>query len=1019
MIHSIIEYALRNRIIVILGLILLIGFGYRAFNEMAVDVYPDLNAPNVKVITEHHGMAPDDIEMLLTFPVESALNALSSVDRVRSVSSLGISIVTVEFAYGTDIFFARQLVSEKLQLVAPTLPEGTVPPFIGPISSMFADAAEFTIEGDDLFAIRDFAEWELKPRLQTVPGVSNVINFGGFLTQYQVELDPGRMLSYGITPADVVTALRDNNSNSSGGYLLDGPEERIIRGMGRIQTIEDIENVVLKAHDGIPVYIRQVADVKIGAYVRRGTAGMNGREIVAITVQNQYRANVMNTIRGVESVLEDVKRQVGDTMTIETFYTQLNMIMKSIRNLSLSMIIGATLVLVVLFVFLNTLRSALLVAMSIPLSLVIAVLFMRFIGLSFNIMTIGGMAIGLGMIVDSSIIMAENIHRHIRDEGTPFHEALLNGAREVGRPIFFATLILVAVFAPIFTLQGIEGRMFIPLVFAVSSAVFGSLIISLTIIPVFAHILFRPLNKPSKPSPVMRLFRGIYTPLLHRALARPWLVAGICAAMVVLGGLLALRTGTEFMPEMDESSLIMDVLLPPETSLEESSRMASLISQRVTEVPEVTKVVRRTGRARGAEHAEPVNLTESNVVLVSKEERTASITDIKEAIRRKVEGVPGVSVMLNAPLQHRINHVATGTKAALAVKIFGENMGTLTVLAEEAEALMSGIEGVADLRMEQVAGVPQLQIRIDRRRMARHGLNVEDVSSIIETALNGTVATEIISTRKRYDIFVRYSEPYRDTPHAIENILIETPAGHLIPISEVADIVEERNPAIVRRENALRRTMIQCNVSGRDMGSVVEDIKHELQEIGLPDGYFITYGGTYENQMRAMRQLTVAVLVTIAVVFSLLVVSFRSVRQAMLIIINIPLALVGGVLALTLFGGTFSVPSIVGFIALIGIAVQDGIVLVNHINGWRDKGLSLIDAVERAGVNKLRPVLMTTFTTFFGLIPLAIRSGTGSEIQRPLALVIMTGLLFSTMITLIVLPSFYIAVMNRWSKTDL
>jgi len=1010
LINRIIEYSLKNPTIIILAFLILLGVSYSFYLQLPVDVYPNLNFPVVTVVTENSGMPPQDIETLISFPIETSCNSIPHITRVRSVSALGISLVTVEFEQGIDIYFARQLVSEKLQLINPMLPEGTESPFIAPISSMFADAIEFTLKGDDLFEVRDFAEWHLKPRLQTLSGVSNVINFGGFLKQYHVLLEPSRMLGYNISVNQVIEALQSNNINSSGGILVRGPEEQIIRGMGRIATIEDIENIVLAHNQDLPIYINDVADVRIGAYVRRGSAGESGREVVAVTVQNQYNSNVLRTIANVEEVLGQVVTEVGDRVKIDTFYTQLDMIMKSIANLSLSMAMGAFLVIFVLYIFLNNIRSTLVVAFSIPLSVVISIISFRFFDLSLNIMTLGGLAIGIGLIVDSAIIMTENIYRHLQEERSEsFRSAVLEGAKEVGRPIFFSILIFLAVFFPIFTLQGIEGRMFVPLSLAVSSAVFGSLIVSLTLTPVLASLVFRK-RLPAKTAILIRFTRKIYNPLLNHALAHSGRMAVTCLIVVALGIFMFSRLGTEFMPEMDESSLLMDILLPPQTSLDESGRIASLICERVSVLPEVQRVVRRTGRARGAEHAEPVNLTESNVVLAQKEDRTKSIEEIKTDIRKAVAGVPGVSIILNAPLQHRINHATTGTKTAIAVKIFGENLSTATDAADRLYDLMNTIPGVIDLQLEQITGVPQLQIRMDRRKIARYGLNVNDVSNVIKVAFKGHVATELIETQKRYEVFARYKEEYRSDENKIRNTLIVTPAGYKIPLSELTEIVEYDNPAIVRRENALRRVMVQCNVTGRDMGSVVDEIRRSIAGLDLPEGYFISIGGTYESQIRALRQLTIVIAMTIIIVFSLLVVNFRSAKNAFLIIINIPLALAGGIMILTITGNTLSVPSLVGFIALIGVAVQDGIVLVSHINGFREKGIELREAIVRGANNKLRPVLVTTFTTLLGLLPLAIRNVTGSEIQRPMAIVIMFGLVLSTLITLVVLPTLYAAL---------
>ncbi len=1010
MINKIIEYSLNNRTIIILATLILIVVGIKFFTELPVDVYPDLNAPVVNVITESPGMAPEDIETLITFPMESAFNSLPYVKRVRSNSTLGLSKITIEFEYGTNIYFARQLVNEKLQMITPTLPDGIEPPFIGPISSMFADAIEFTIKGDDLFEVRDFAEWNLKPRLQTVPGVSNVIPMGGYLKQYHVLLDPNRMLNFAIQIPDVMTALQENNINSSGGFIIKGPEEKIIRGMGRINTIEDIQAIVLKTIDGVPITIGQVAEVKVGAFVRRGTAGQSGEEVVIVTVQNQYGSNVMKTIRGVERVLSDVRQKVAGQLTMETFYTQLEMIFKSIKNVTWAIVIGAILVIFVLYIFLNNIRSTVVVAIAIPLSGIFAFVFFKLFNLTINIMTLGGLAIGLGMIVDSSIIMAENIFRHLQEGKKNFFDALLAGAKEVGNPIFYAILILLAVFAPIFTLQGIEGKMFIPLTFAVSAAVLGSLILSLTITPVLASFLFKQKEQENKESFIIKFIKKFYNPLLVHTLKHPIRLVITCVVLFLIGFILSFQIGSEFMPEMDESSLLVDILLPPETSLDESSRIASLIAQKMTTIPEVQKVVRATGKAEDTEHTAPINLTHSNCVLVPKERRHKSIEQIKAEIRRLTADIPGVNIQINAPLQHRIDHVVTGIRSAIAVKIFGENLNSLTELADQVKQMMVTVPGVTDLQIEQISGVPQLQIKFNRQKLARYGLNVKNVSDVIEVALNGKVATELIETQKRYDIFVRYQKRFRNDEQKIENILIETPAGYRIPISEIATIVENRNPAVIRRENALRRVVVQCNVAGKDMGSVVNEIKSKISTLELPEGYFLSFGGTYENQIRAMRQLTIVVVLTIIIVFCLLVVSFRSFKNALLIIINIPLALVGGIIILFVTGTTLSVPSIVGFIALIGIAVQDGIVLVSHINNNQAKGMDVQQAVIKAGNNKLRPVLMTTFTTMLGLIPLALRNVTGSEIQKPLAFVIMFGLLFSTIITLGVLPTLYAAI---------
>jgi len=1008
MIEKIPEFVIRNRFLVLIFIIILIVIGVYSIVRLPVDVYPNLNAPVVTVVTENHGMAPEEIETLITFPLETTFNSLPYINRVRSSSLLGISLIHIEFEYGVDIYFARQLVSEKMQLAGSKLPEGTETPFMGPVSSMFADAVEFTISGsEDLYFMRDFAEWTAKPRLQTIPGVSYVLNFGGLLKQFHVLIDPINLISFKVAVKDIVDAIAANNTNASGGFLIEKSEEKIIRAIGRIKSIEDIENIVVKAEKGVPVYIKNIAEVKIGPFLRRGIAAEDGKEVVAITVQNQYNANVVNTIRGVQEEIEKLFKLLPENIKMDVFYTQLDMIMRSIQNVGFAIILGAVLVVFVLYVFLGNLRSTIIVAVTIPLSVIIAFIFMGLFKLTINIMTMGGLAIGIGMTVDSAIIMTENIFRHRQEGRENILEAAAIAAKEVIRPIIFATLIVLAVFAPVFTLHGLEGKMFIPMAFAVFTALLGSLIISLTLTIVLTVFFLKNINTRKYENPLMRILKKVYNPLLSYSINHARVMMIVVAGVFLFSLFVLLNVGTEFMPEIDESGLIMDVVLPPETSLEESGRIASMVAKEVLKVPEVKRVVGRTGRAESAEHAEPVNLTESNVVLTPKEERKRSIFEIKEDIRNHIGDIPGVLISLISPLQHRINHMVSGTKSDIAVKVFGENLNTLKEYAEDIEILMEKIDGIVDVQVEQTVGVPQLRIEPVRKKIARYGLNVDDISQIIEIALNGKVASELIETHKRYDIFVRFQGKYRDNIEAIKNILIDTPSGPKIPLSELCEIKVDKGPSIIRRENTLRRIMIQCNVAGRDMGSVVNDIKDEVAGITLPEDYFILYGGTYENQIRAMRQLFVVIVFTVLIVFVLLYTTFNSLRHAAAIMINIPLAIVGGTLMLFISGIYLSVPAIVGFIALIGIVVQDDIVLVSHINRYRKSGLPLKEAVIKAGNTKLRPVLLTTFTTMLGVIPLVSMNRTGSELQRPLGLVLMMGLTFSTIFTLVVLPTLY------------
>jgi heavy metal efflux system protein len=1005
---------LRNRPLIVLAAIVMIVVGFWAANNLAVDVYPNLNAPVVTVVAEHHGMAPEEIEALVTFPLESAFNALPHVLRVRSSSLPGISLIFIEFDYGTDIYFARQLVAEKLQLAAGRLPAGVEPPFMGPVSSMFADAVEFTLPvGDDAFAARDMAEWTIKPRLQTVQGVSNVINFGGLLKQYQVLLDPTKLITYSVTAKQVFDVLSANNRNFTGGYLAEGTEERLVRGLGRVHDAEDIGNIVVAERNGVPVYVRHVAEVRVGPFIRRGAASENGEEVVAVTVQNQYNANVLRTIEGVMRESEALNKALGQAGSLSVFYTQLDMIKRALANVTNAIWYSAALVVLVLLAFLGSLRTTVIVATAIPLSVVFALVLMYWLGLSLNIMTLGGLAVGIGMMVDASIIVTENVYRHIQRGDLPVLDAVRRGAAEVARPVFFATLVLVAAFAPVFTLGGLEGRMFIPLAFTVSAALVASLVVSLSITLVLSSWLIRPGWERTGATPLVRLLRALYEPLLRFALGNRALMVAIGVALFIAALAAVPRIGSEFMPELDESSLVMDILLPSGTSLEESTRMANRVAREISTIPDVIRVINRTGRAEGAEHAEPVNLTESNIVLVPKEERRRSLGEIEADIREKVDSLPGVLVSLNSPLQHRINHTITGTKAAIAVKLFGDDLHVLRTYAERIEGLVRDTAGATDVQIEQTTGVPQLRVSLDRDRIARYGMNVDDVADVIEIAVAGRVASEVLETRKRYDLFVRFQEPFREREEQIRNILVDTPSGVLVPLAELATFDIDEGPAIIRREGAMRRVMVQCNVDGRDMGSVVADLQQRIGALDLPQGYFVAFGGTYENQIRAMRQLALVVALTIAVVFTLLYVTFRSARHAFLVVFNVPHAMVGGVLMLYVAGMPFSVPAIIGFIALAGVCVQDGIVFINQVRLYREQGLPVEQALTEAGRTKLRPVMLTTASTVLGLIPLVASGGTGAEIQRPLGLVLMAGLVFSTGLTLVVLPTLYSLVERR------
>ncbi|MCH7761046.1 efflux RND transporter permease subunit [candidate division TA06 bacterium] len=1025
---KIIAFSLKNRLLVLFGAVMMIAFGFRVITEMPVDVYPDIEDPRVTILTEAHGWSPEEVEALVTFPMESAFNGTPFVKRVRSSSGIGLSVIFVEFEWGTDIFVARQMVNERLQLVAPTLPEGVDAPIVAPITSRLGEIVEYAVVDESgrlsSMEMRELNDWVVRYRLQSVGGIANVINQGGLFKQYQVLVHPEKLIQYDLSLEDIDEALTESNLNSAGGIFLQGAKEALIRGLGRIQTLEDLENVVITTREhGTPILIKDIADVKIGSQPkrRRGAGTLNGEEAALGKVSKQPGVNTLTLTQEVMGALDELRSSLPPGVSIRTEYLQSNLIRRAIETVKDALVEGSVLVIIILMIFLFNLRTSLITLTAIPLSLILGVIVLNWFGKTINIFTIAGFAIAVGMVVDDGIIDVENIFRRLREY---FHaptserptQVVLRASNEIRSSIVYATLIIILVFIPLFTLSGVEGRMFAPLALAVTVAMGASLLVALTVIPVLSDILLtRGKRLQERDSPVVRWIKRGYRPLLRFFLNKKREVVVFAVLMIATALLLIPRMGREFLPIMDEGTFVINALLPPGTSLEETQKIGSKIEKVLLEFPFVLSTSNRTGRAKGDEHAEGVNYNEILVNILSPEEREESMEELKAQIRERLGHFPGVVIAIGQPIQHRLDHMLSGVNAQVALKLFGSDLDILRAKAKEIEAVVAQVEGVEDLAVEQQVEIPQLQFKIDREAAARYGLSVGKLAHFIESAFNGEVVSQIIQGQRQYDLFLRLDEKSFGDLEKIKNLRVKTPTGPRVPLGRLANIHMAKGPNTINRENVSRRIVIQCNVSGRDLGGFVEEIQRRISEqVTLPEGYFITYGGQFESQQRAMRQLMTQAVFIIIAMFLLLHISLGSTRTAFVVMLNLPLALVGGVFSVFLSGGTLSVSSLVGFILLFGIAVRNGIILITHTNDLREtEGMGLREAVLLGAEHRVSPVLMTALTTGLGMLPLALASGSGAEIQKPLAIVIVGGLMSSMFLTLLVLPVFYYMIERR------
>lgn len=1020
MIDWILRWSLSHRVAVVAVAAAMLVWGAYTASRMPVDVFPDLTAPTVTVITEGHGMAPEELETRVTLPIESSLNGSPGVRRVRSSTGVGISIVYAEFDWGTDVFRARQIVSEKLQLVRDALPVEVGAPVLAPISSIMGEILFLAVTADASstpMAARTFADFTLRRRLLAVPGVSQVIVTGGERRQFEVVLRPDRLAAYGISADTVVRALEQSNGNVSAGFINQGGQEYLIQGIGRVRTPEDVGETLV-ASRGDPVLVRHVGDIRVGAALRRGEGSYNGDAAVILGVQKQPGANTLELTRRIDHELDGIARTLPAGLGIQrNVFRQADFIEVAVHNVGTALRDGVALVLIIVLIFLASARASLVTILAIPLSLVTAIFALSAFGATLNTMTLGGMAIAVGELVDDAVIDVENVVRRLRQnallappERRPALAVVLAASREIRSSIVFATLVVVVVFLPLFFLSGVEGRLLAPLGLAYVVSLGASLLVAVTVTPVLCSWLL-PRSKAVSTAHEPRLARWLkrrYVPLLNGAVRRSTLVPAVSFALLATAIVALALTGRGFLPEFQEGTLTIAGVTLPGTSLPESDAMGRRIEKILLRHPEVVSVARRTGRAELDEHAQGVNAAELDVSL---RETDRSRDDFLEALRRDLSLVPGMNITIGQPIGHRIDHMLSGTRASIAVKIFGDDLSELRRLGAQVEGLMRGIPGVVDLAREQQSDIPFLQVRFDRVAIARHGLRIADVERALEIATGAHVVSQVLEGQAAFDLVVRTDPDEVRSLEDLEQASITTPSGAQLPIRALATLQRDRGPNEVGRENVQRRLVVSCNVSGRDVGSVVGDIRKAVdRDVALPPGYRVVYGGQFESAEDATRTLGLLGAAALFAVLGLLYSAFGSLRDALLVLLNLPLALIGGALGVFLMGGVLSVASLVGFITLFGIATRNGIMLVSHIRHLvHEEGVRDVDeAVRRGALERLVPILMTALAAGLGLVPLALSSGEpGSEIQAPMAVVILCGLASSTALNMFVVPALY------------
>ncbi len=1011
--------SLEHRFFTVCAAVVLLGGGGWVAATLPVDVFPDLTAPTVTVLTDAHGLAPEEVESLVTFPVETAVNGAAGVRRVRSSSAQGISIVWVDFDWGTDIFRARQTVNERLQPVSAQLPEDVTAPVLAPVASIMGEILLIGMSApeDRLMEARTAADWVVRPRLLAVPGVAQVVTIGGQVRQYQVLVDPERLLAYGVGLDEVLAAAEESNRNVSGGIYRSGGGEILIRGLGRARDPEEIGLTVVATRAGVPVLIEDLAEVRIGPKVRFGTASVNAEPAVILSIQKQPGANTLDLTTRIDAELDRIEASLPAGVSFErSIFRQADFISLAVDNVTTALRDGAVLVVIILFLFLWNARTTAISVLAIPLSLAIAIITLRALGGTINTMTLGGMAIAIGALVDDAIIFVENAHRRLRENRRRPERwrrstaaVIRDAAREIRAPILSATVIITIVFVPLFFLTGVEGRMLRPLGLAYVVSILASLLVAVTVTPALCHALLgRDREDGRKREPwLLRGLERAYRGVLEWALRRSGVV--LAGTVVLVAGTLALvpRLGRAFLPEFQEGSLTISVVSLPGTALDESDAIGARVERQLLAHPAVVSTSRRTGRAELDEHAQGVNASEVDALLdLSGHE----LAPVMAELRAGLQGLPGTNVTVGQPIGHRIDHMLSGTRAAIAVNLFGPELQRLREIAGQIEGVAQGVAGLVDVAVEQQADVPQLQVRADRRAMARYGVTPGALAQAVDVAFQGEEVSLIREGQRAFELVVRYDERYRADPEAIGRTLVTTPAGATIPLSQLADIAPARGPNTISRENVQRKIVVSANVAERDVGGAVDELRERVaSEVALPPEYFVQYGGQFDSGQAATRRITILSLFSIAAIFLIMFRTFRNFRTAFLLMVNLPLALAGGVAAVLYIGGTVNVATLVGFITLFGIAVRNGILLVSRYRDLHAAGLSLAASIRRGSMERLAPILMTALTAGLALIPLALGIGEpGKEIQAPLAVVVLGGLLTSTFLNMVVVPALFL-----------
>ncbi len=994
--------------------------------DLRRDVFPDLSAPVFNVIVQNASMGAEELETAIAIPMEVALSGLPSVRRVRSNSQLGVAGTTIEFEPDADYYRSRQLVAERVAQVTTELPPGTDVPLVSSLTGRLNEIFEFTLEAEpgviDAMSLRDLAEFEVKNRLLAVPGVAAVERLGGYLRQFQVQLDPNRMSARGVTLDEVMHAVESANQNASGGFVVQGPMEWNVRAIGMAKSIDDLRATVVTVRGTTPVLLGDVADVREAPAIRRGIAHRLNGEVVSCRISKQFDADTVKVAAGVRQAFAELEKSLPKGVHLRVVYDQSELVRSSLSGVGRAVLLGAFFVVLVLFALLGDLRAALVVTFTIPLSLGLAGILLREANVGLNTMTLGGLAIAIGLLVDAAIIVIENVvHRLTQHRTDDRMKTALAAAIEVGRPITFATLIVIAVFTPLFAMTGVEGRMYKPLAAAVIAAVAASLVLALTLVPVAASLILRARPEGKHEDVwIIRALKARYAPMLDWCMAHAGLVRILTLAITIPALGLAFVVGSDFVPQLDEGAFLVQTILPSEASLDEVDRLNHRVEDLFRGIPEVEDVVRRTGRAERTE--DPMPHTISDVLVVLKKDRKRSLDAIERDMRKQTENVPGVSFLFTTPLGMRIDEGLGGTPADLSVRIFGPDLNILTTLGDQAKAIMSRVEGIADLRAERMTGLPQLRIEVDRAATARVGLTPGDVINAVRIGMVGEEASSIWIGQRNYDLVVRLQDDARNDVDAIGSLLVDGHDGSRIPLNQLATITKTFGPGAIRREAGSRRIAVEASVEGRDLGGAARDVRGELErDLKLPAGYFMNVGGRVESQERATRSLLIAIAIAVFAVFILLYLALGSTAEALVILATLPDAFVGGIIALLIAGESWNVSSLVGLIGLFGIAVQNGLVLISQVKALLAEGLPFDAALREASIGRVRPKLMTAGTAILGLLPLLVLRLHGTEIERPLAVVMIGGLVTSTLFTLFALPTFYALVhrcQERWRGVE-